>query len=198
MQMRFTLRCVQCFTRPAIHVLWKKFARGRESIVDKERPGRHVIATTDATTAAVDAFARSNRRVNFRHCSAHWYFTRFSAQNRLQSSQVSEGVCSMGAKKLKPEQLQAVRMNWRQSRLQGNGNTKNRRLRPSSRLCLQAVRMMTMGDETWVHHYQLETKQASRQWKHKESPTLTKFKVVPSVYKVMATMFCDIRGVLLV
>ena len=36
------------------------------------------------------------------------------------------------------------------------------------------------GDETWVHHYQTETKQASRQWKHKESPTLTKFKVEQS------------------
>jgi len=35
-----------------------RFARGREGIVDKERPGRHV-ATTDATIAAVDAFIRS-------------------------------------------------------------------------------------------------------------------------------------------
>ena len=45
----------KCFTRPAIHVWCTKFARGREGIVDKERPGRHV-ATTDATIAAVDAF----------------------------------------------------------------------------------------------------------------------------------------------
>jgi len=45
------------------------------------------------------------------------------------------------------------------------------------------------GDETWVHHYQLETKQASRQWKHKESPTPTKFKVVPSASKIMSTVF---------
>ena len=38
-----------------------KFARGRESIVDKERPGRgrHVV-TTDATIAAVDAFVWSD------------------------------------------------------------------------------------------------------------------------------------------
>jgi len=45
-----------CFMRPAIslHVWCKKFARGRESIVDKERRGRHVVATTDATIAAVD------------------------------------------------------------------------------------------------------------------------------------------------
>ena len=49
----------KCFTRPAIHVLCTKFARGRESIVDKERPGRYV-ATTDATIATVDAFVRSD------------------------------------------------------------------------------------------------------------------------------------------
>ena len=54
------------------------------------------------------------------------------------------------------------------------------------------------GDEIRVHHYQPETKQASRQWRHKESPTPTKFKVVPSASKVMATVFWDMRGVLLV
>jgi len=54
------------------------------------------------------------------------------------------------------------------------------------------------GEETWIHHYQPETKQASRQWKHKESPTPTKLKVVPSASKVIATVFWDMRGVLLV
>jgi len=54
------------------------------------------------------------------------------------------------------------------------------------------------GDETWVHHYQPETKEASRQRKHKESLTLTKFKVVPSASKVMSTIFWDMRGVLVV
>ena len=49
----------KCFTRPAIHGWCTKFARGTESIFDKERPGRHV-ATTDATIAAVDAFVRSD------------------------------------------------------------------------------------------------------------------------------------------
>jgi len=50
----------KCFTRPAIHVWCTKFARGREGIVDTERLGRHVVATTDATIAAVDAFVRSD------------------------------------------------------------------------------------------------------------------------------------------
>jgi len=52
------------FTRPAIYV-WckKKFAHGRESVVDEEEPGRRVVSTTDATIAAVDSLMRSNRRV---------------------------------------------------------------------------------------------------------------------------------------
>jgi len=44
----------ECFTRPSIHVWCTKFARGRESIVDKERPGRCVVATTDVKVAVVD------------------------------------------------------------------------------------------------------------------------------------------------
>jgi len=43
----------KCFTKPTIHVWCTKFARSRESIVDKERPGQHVVATTDATIATV-------------------------------------------------------------------------------------------------------------------------------------------------
>ena len=50
----------KCFTRPAIHVWCTKFARGRESIlIRNKRPGRNV-ATTDATIAAVDAFVWSD------------------------------------------------------------------------------------------------------------------------------------------
>jgi len=68
MQMRFTEMCLvygdKCFTRPAIHVWCTKFARGRESIVDKKRPGQHVVATTNATIAAVDAFVWSGRRMS--------------------------------------------------------------------------------------------------------------------------------------
>jgi len=52
----------KCFTRPAIHVWCTEFAVGREGIIDKERPGRHVVATTDATIAAVDAFVQMFER----------------------------------------------------------------------------------------------------------------------------------------
>jgi len=51
------------FTRPAIHVWCKKFAHARESVVDKEAPGRHIVSTTNATIAAVDYLMWSDQRV---------------------------------------------------------------------------------------------------------------------------------------
>jgi len=54
------------------------------------------------------------------------------------------------------------------------------------------------GDETWVHHFIPESKQASMVWKHPWSPPPKKFKVTQSAGKIMATVFWDYRGVLLV
>jgi hypothetical protein len=54
------------------------------------------------------------------------------------------------------------------------------------------------GDETWVFHYTPESAAESMTWKHPRSPVKKKFKTVQSPAKVMATVFWDIRGVLLV
>jgi len=177
----------KCFTRPAIHVWCTKFARGTESIVDIERPGRHVVATTDATTAAVDAFLRSNQHVSISDIVRHTGISRDSVhrivRNHLKFRKVS---ARRAPKQLKPEQ-QDMRMMTSLDNLQ--------RYKTEGEVMLERI---VTGDETWVHHYQPETKQASRQWKHKESPTPTKFKVAPSTSKVVATVFWDMRGVLLV
>jgi len=54
------------------------------------------------------------------------------------------------------------------------------------------------GDETWIHHWDPNTKQGSMQWKHGNSPPPWKFCTQPSARKVMATIFWDCKGVLLV
>jgi len=48
-------------------------------------------------------------------------------------------------------------------------------------------------DETWVHHFDLETKWQSMVWKHVSSSTPKKFKVTPSAGKVMATVFGTVK-----
>jgi histone-lysine N-methyltransferase SETMAR len=49
-------------------------------------------------------------------------------------------------------------------------------------------------DETWVHHFDSESKKQSMQWKHPGSPLREKFKRVPSAVKMMASNFLGLSG----
>ena len=51
-------------------------------------------------------------------------------------------------------------------------------------------------DETWVHYYEPENKAQSHQSVGPESPR-PKFKTQPSAGKVMATVFWDAQGVIM-
>ena len=57
---------------------------------------------------------------------------------------------------------------------------------------------LVTGDETWLHHYEPETKSQSTQWLEKGSAPPVKAKVVPSAGKRMASVFWDYRRVLIV
>ena len=50
------------------------------------------------------------------------------------------------------------------------------------------------GAETWVHHYDSESKQESMQWHKKGTDPPKKFKVSPSAAKLMATVFLGLKG----
>jgi len=57
-------------------------------------------------------------------------------------------------------------------------------------------RLVTM-DETWLYHYDLETKQQSMEWRHSGSPRPPKFQVQKFAGKVLASIFWDQDGILL-
>ena len=54
------------------------------------------------------------------------------------------------------------------------------------------------GDETWVHHYDPESKRQSMEWRHPFSPAKKIFKRQPSAKKIMLTLFWDMYGPILV
>ena len=58
------------------------------------------------------------------------------------------------------------------------------------------LRLVTV-DVTWVHYYEPENKAQSRQWVGPGSPRPKKFKTQPSAGKVMATVFWDAKGVIM-
>ena len=50
-------------------------------------------------------------------------------------------------------------------------------------------------DESWVHHFDQESKVQSMEYRHKTSPSPRKFKVIASARKVLLTIFWDMKGV---
>jgi len=50
--------------------------------------------------------------------------------------------------------------------------------------CFEAEGRIVMGDETWVHYHQPETKTASMEWHHTSSPKPKKFHTQSSAGRV--------------
>ena len=50
-------------------------------------------------------------------------------------------------------------------------------------------------DETWLYHYDLETKQQKMEWRHSGSPCPKKFRVQKFARKVLASIFWDQDGI---
>jgi len=53
-------------------------------------------------------------------------------------------------------------------------------------------------DETWLYHYDPETKQQSMKWRHSGSPCPKKFRLQKSAGKFLASIFWDQNGILLI
>ena len=59
------------------------------------------------------------------------------------------------------------------------------------------LQQIVTGDETWIQHYEPESKRQSMQWKHPSSPVAKKFKTQPLAGKLMLTIFWDSQGSIL-
>jgi len=51
------------------------------------------------------------------------------------------------------------------------------------------LKNIAAGDESWVHHHDPENKRQSMEYRHPGSPSVKKFKTVPSAKKAMLTIF---------
>ena len=60
------------------------------------------------------------------------------------------------------------------------------------------LQQIVTADETWVHHFEPESKRVSMEWCHPTSPCSKKFKSQQSAGKVMVTVFWDSVGVTLI
>ena len=164
-----------------------EFKRGRTSLEDDPRSGRPNEATDDINADRVLESVMKDRRLT------------------LEELAEMHGISTRSIGRILHEKLgmKKVSARWVPRML----TVDQKRCR--HRTCHQLLRefqenpedfmdRIVTQDETWVHHYDPETKRQSMQWKHTDSPTPLKFKVASSSKKVMASVFWDREGVLMI
>lgn len=167
---------------------WRKqFARGRESLDDDPRSGRPPTAKTEEKVAAVRSLVLGDRRM------------------KIWQMAVSVGISKERVGNILHEELglKKVSARWVPKLLTPFDH--HRRVE-TSKAFLELYeaegddlfhRIVTV-DETYIHQYDPESKRESMQWIAKGEKPPRKAKAQKSALKIMATIFWDSRGVLLV
>ena len=147
-----------CLSQQQVYECSRKFANGVTSVEDAPRPGQAQRVLTPQNIAAVEAIVMENRRVTLNDISACLNISHGSAQHIVHVLQFHKVSARWVPRQLTPE-LRERRVNACEELL--------RRFEREGDCFL--ARIVT-GDETWVHFYQLETKRASKEWRHSSSP----------------------------
>lgn len=163
------------------------FKQGRESLEDDPRPGRSIEVTTPALIQKVEQIVLEDAR--------------------LKKKQLAEmvGVSDTTIFKILHDHLGMSKVSARWVPRILTPLQKQQRVECSRAfldLCNEdkdgVLSRIVTGDETWVHHYEPESKQDSMQWHKKGTAPPKKFKVSQSAGKLMATVFWDSEGILLI
>jgi histone-lysine N-methyltransferase SETMAR len=176
----------QCPSYAIIKNWVAEFKRGRSDVKDEHRSGRPISVTTPGNIGSVHDMILENRRIGL---------TRITETLHISYERVFHIVHhDLGMSKLAAK--------WVPKCL--NADQKRVRLTMSEEMCHCFEedssnfldRLVTM-DETWVHHYDPETKEQSKEWKHAGSPRPKKFRAQKSAGKVLASVFWDKDGIIL-
>ncbi|CAH2257986.1 jg25254 [Pararge aegeria aegeria] len=156
------------------------FKQGRASLEDDPRPGRPIEVTTPEIIQKVEKLILEDAR--------------------LKKKQLAEmvGVSDTTIFKILHDHLGMTKVSARWVPRMLTPPQKQQRVECSRAfldLCNEdqdgVLTRIVTGDETWVHHYEPESKQDSMQWHKKGTPPPKKFKVSQSAGKIMATIFWD-------
>ena len=154
-------------------------------LYDRPRSGRPSSAHISANIDQADALIKENRRITINKLAESLGVSAGSAVKIMNTLGYSKA-CARWV----PRQLTEAH---KQSHLEACSELLE--YCHSDKTFLQRI---ATGDETWVHHFEPESKRASVEWRHPTSSRSKKFKSQQSAGKVMVTVFWDSVGVILV
>ena len=163
----------------------KEFQRGRESLEDDPRSGRPSTSTSTEMVDKVHTLVMKNRRISLYELEEATGISYGSINSILHDKLHMSKVCARWVPRM-------LSVEMKQSRVTISGAMLTRYNANPDDFHFRVVTC----DETWLYHYDPESKQESMEWKHASSPKTKKFKAARSTKKVMATFFGDSKGVI--
>ena len=164
-----------------------EFKRGRTSVHDEYRSGRPKSVTTPEMISKVHEMILQNRRLKLSEIA-----------NSVSISK--ERIHHILSEKLHMKKLSArwvprlLTLDQKRIRMQDSQHCLNRFQRNK----VDFLQRFVTTDETWVHHYTPESKIQSKQWTEAGCSAPKKAKAVKSAGKVMASVFWDAKGILMI
>ena len=165
--------------------VWE-FKRSRTSLEDETRSGCPSDATNEEMCNKVWVLVYSDRRINVEIIANALRISHGSISTTLHDSLGMHKLTARWVPKSLSHKQMATRASVYSALL--------KRFRSKEDDFLS--RLVTV-DETWVHYYEPENKAQSRQTVGSGSPRPKKFKTQPSADKVMATVFWDAQGIIM-
>lgn len=164
------------------------FKNGRTSVHDESRSGRPSLVT-DELVAKINEKIRGNRRFTITELSEHFpQISRSLVHEILVDKLGYHKFCARWVPKILTEDHKKQRLAAALTFLEDYDKSGN-----------HVIDRIVTGDETWVKHVNCETKRQSMEWGHTHSPKKPrKCLQTLSARKIMATVFWDAQGVILV
>lgn len=164
----------------------RNFKDGRTDVHDEGGQGRKSVVT-DNLVQRVDKVVRENRRFTISVLSRKFPEISRSSLYAIVTDHLGyRKLCARWVPKLLTDNHKTCRM--------GAALTFLDRYATEGAEFLKSI---VTGDETWIQYDTPETKRQSQEWMHSSSPKRKKVKPTLNKRKIMATVFWDQKGVLL-
>src|ERR1700712_1634247 len=163
------------------------FRCGQMTTEDAERPGPSFTVTTEEIVTKVHDIVLHDRRVKVREIAEAVGISTERVHNILHQHLEMKKLSARWVPRL-------LTVDQKRNRV----TTSKDCLDMFKRNPKEFLRRFVTVDETWIHHYTPETKEQSKQWTSPGERAPKKAKTVISAGKVMATVFWDSQGIILI